>query len=235
VVGPVVASRGNSVAFSQASAGTLENLIGQPQPLFLPNLGTVFNSGTSNTAAASVFDLSFIPHGTTITGATLTVSAAEWLETGNPLDVPRLNVTPYVAPTSVVTQSNIGDYTDIGGVFYTYSFPSTSGSSNLNITLDVTSYIQSFVTNGTPDAGFYLSVPGLSIIELPGNNLPALSITSPSFLTVPEPPGALLLALGLLGLSLGVGLWRWLTRLRARPAADAASCTALTPAPGGAV
>jgi hypothetical protein len=81
-----------------------------------------------------------------------------------------------------------------------------NGSIDVVQTFDVSAFIQSLVNNGTLYAGFQFEdgfdahLGGFE--DIPGSTAPNLTITSPVFLTVPEPRSALMLTLGIGGVLL---------------------------------
>jgi hypothetical protein len=97
---------------------------------------------------AVVFDLSFIPHSTTISSATLTVSVNGAQGLGN------LEVFSYTAPSSVITLSNFPVGTNLVG---TFTPPSGAiGSLNAVTTFNVTGLIQSLLASSNSYQGFLL-------------------------------------------------------------------------------
>ncbi len=164
-----------------------------------------------NSAAALVFDLSFIPRSTVITSATFTMSAS-----GDQNDLsdtpPTIPMFSYVAPSSVLTLSNFSESeANPLGALQGLQANEGPGSFNAVTNFNVGALIQSMVMNGTPFVGFNFGNPLFenfdgsfflleAFVSIPGTTLPSLTITSPSLLVVPEPPGALLLVLGLAGI-----------------------------------
>jgi hypothetical protein len=205
------AARANTISVAPASEGTqIEHF--NTTITFVPGIGqvaTIPDYAIIN--GAVVFDLSFIPAGTTITGASFTVSVNGSQSGGE------LAVYSYTAPSNLVTMSDF----PFGGILLGNSAPlplsAPPGSIDAVTTLDATSFIQSLVTNGTPYAGFLLEAQVTDGgYNLPGTTPISLSITSPSVLTVPEPPGAVLMALGLTGLLIVISVR---APRRARPVA----------------
>jgi hypothetical protein len=172
-----------------------------PQPQFSPGLGPVDSDSTGFASAAMVFDLSFIPKGTSITSATFTMSVGGSFEIYHP---PSLNVFDYVGtgPTVSLTDFSQGAafLGSIGGL------PASASPGTIDVvnTFNATSFIQSLVNNGTPYAGFLFQDAGGGAEYIPGSTAPFLSISSPAALAlaVPEPQSALMLALGIGGVLL---------------------------------
>jgi hypothetical protein len=113
-----------------------------------------------------------------------------------------------VAQNPVITQNNFmhGGTTVLGNVAYV---PNSPPGTNAVTNFDVTSLIQSMVTGGTPYVGISFGIAGIGSVNIPGTPSPSLSLTSSSQLVVPEPPGALLMALGLTGVSVLIGVRSW--------------------------
>jgi hypothetical protein len=202
----------STVVALPASQGT-EN-IDPPlyQAQFSSGLGSVSNSSDGTAVGAMVFDLSFIPQGTSITSATFTMSVGGSLAIhggGNPY----MLVYDYVGTSAIVSLADFGLPTTYLGEFS--GLPKFAGPGSLDVvqTFDVSNLVQSLVTSGTRYVGFEFQAGSDSGVILPGNTTqPSLTINSPSTLTaltVPEPPGALLLALG----AAGVVLFALRTRL----------------------
>jgi hypothetical protein len=198
----------NTVILSRPSEGTFvyTPFVPPGQPYLASGLGIVEGpSPGGSTKGAMVFDLSFIPKGTTITTASFTMSVGGSSYIYGP---PNLTILDYVAPGSTVS---LGDFSlatnDVGGIGgLPYNPNAPPGSINVVQMFNVLAFVQSLVNNGTPYAGFQfednhnLGLGGSEFI--PGSTAPSLTITSPAFLIVPEPRSALMLAMGIGGVLL---------------------------------
>jgi hypothetical protein len=189
----------NTVGVNSSSQGTKFDEYTSIQ--FVPALSAVAGP-TSNHGAitgAMVFDLSFIPRGTTITSASFTMSVGGTsVLHGNPV----LGVSDYVGSSPTVSLGDFSLVTNPVGFFNNLPPNAPVGSINIVQTFDVSGFIQSLVNNGTPYAGFQFA-DQLGAEFIPGSTVPTLTITSPVFLAVPEPRSALLLALGMATVLLG--------------------------------
>jgi hypothetical protein len=162
------------------------------------------------TDAALKFDISSIPQGATIDSATFTFHVAG---TEQVIGNPQLQVWGGAGSNSGVI--SLSDFPP-PGVFplpiATIAPPQIPlnafpGSVDIPFSIDVTSIIQSLTTSSTPFAVFGFEEPttaNMAIWGIGSGNDPVLTVViSPS---VPEPPGALLLGLGLGGVL--VVAWR---------------------------
>jgi hypothetical protein len=165
--------------------------------------------------SALQFNLGSIPQGAVITSATLSLSIAG---TQSSVSQPALTVSGFGSNTGAVQLSNFDGGRFIGSI-ESASLPANSGAPNaLNLPLqfDVGSFIQSLVNSNTEYAGFVLDDPHTSSVFVWGSaasdpgespNLAInFSVPDPPA-SVPEPPSALLMLLGALGLGV-VGAWR---------------------------
>jgi hypothetical protein len=186
---------------SPASVGNEVDLYNfpPPQPHFSPGLGPVFSDSTGFGSAAMVFDLSFIPKGTSITSATFTMSVGGSFEIYHP---PSLNVYDYVGIGPIVSLTDFSQSSTFLGNMGVLPTSADPGTINILKTFDATTFIQSLVNNGTPYAGFLLKDGGGAAEDIPGSTAPFLSISSPATLTVPEPQSGLMLAVGFAGVLL---------------------------------
>jgi hypothetical protein len=198
----------NTVVLGSSSRGSevFNRGIGFPAD-FIPSLSVVAAGGTGGTGltnGAMVFDLSFIPKGTTITSASFTMSVGGSILIFGP---PSLEILDYVGTSPTVSLSDFSlvtnPFTSLVGSIGNLPLNAPPGSIDVVQTFDVSAFIRSLVNNGTPYAGFeFQDAAGTNFggaEYIPGSYPPILSITSPVFLTVPvpEPRSALLLALGM--------------------------------------
>ena len=90
-----------------------------------------------------------------------------------------------------------GDYGTFVGDLQGLANDAPPGSINAVTTFDVTGLIQQRVANNPPYASFqFVIIDSTGAVDLPGSTPPSLTITSPSMLVVPEPAGAVLMAIG---------------------------------------
>ena len=79
-------------------------------------------------------------------------------------------------------------------------------SINAVTTFDVTSLVQLSVSSQLPYEQYqFVIINSTGIVDIPGATLPSLTITSPAQLSVPEPPGALLMVFGVTGVLIVIG------------------------------
>jgi hypothetical protein len=197
---PAVPARANTVLLTGPPGQGTEIIqpLGFP-PQLSPALGPVFFDVSGSAVAAMVFDLSFIPKGTSITSATFTMSVGGSTFIRSPSS-PSLIISDYVGLGPTVSLSDFNQGTSSLGSIDLLPPMASPGSLNVVKSFDVSSFVQSLVNNGTPDAGFQFQ-GSLGAVYIPGNSTrPSLSITSPVTLVVPEPRSALLLAVGMAGM-----------------------------------
>jgi len=199
LLGLAEVTRANTVVISPSSVGTLvDNTLMGNMYSFTPSLGPVFVNQFGNASADLVFDLSFIPRTAVISSATFTMSANGSLFNDEPIN---LSVYSNIVSSSVVSMSNFnqnGDYGTFVGDLQGLANDAPPGSINAVTTFDVTGLIQQRVANNPPYASFqFLIIDSTGAVDLPGSTPPSLTITSSSTLTVPEPSGAVLMAIGI--------------------------------------
>jgi hypothetical protein len=190
----------NTVAVTNSDLATELILFVNPPQLF-HGVGFV-SSPTSNGTDidAMVFDLSFIPSGTPITSANFTMSVGG---TSPAHGLPFMDVFDYVGTSRLVSLGDFSLPTNLVGNFPGLPVSAPPGSDFVH-TFDVSGFVQSLVNNGTPYAGFRFQDDGGGIEDIPGSTVPSLTITSPVFLTVPEPHSVIMLAVGIAGVLLAV-------------------------------
>jgi hypothetical protein len=153
-------ARANTISVNPGtgSVGTVITTFHTMNTTFTPALGPVSivpDSGTAN--GALVFDLSFVPRGTTITSATFTMSVGGAVDG---LGSPGMFVNEYVAPGPLLSLSNFPQGGSVIGSFTGLPNGSNPGTINVVRTFDVTSFVQSLVNNGTPYPGYQFQYTG---------------------------------------------------------------------------
>jgi hypothetical protein len=210
-----VPARADSISAGPSDVGT-RTIVGTSAPTLnegpLSLLDVLVDSANQRSVdSIAEFDISplkAIPQGVVIQSATLTLDVAG----AQTLAVPAsLSVNGYPDGDGIV---GLGDFTKATTLLGTTGTLADAlpGSEAIPFSFNITSFIQTLANNGTMRfVGFHLEGPaGDSQAWVWGNaatnpaDAPQLSVT---FSAVPEPPGALLIGLGLAGVS-ALAWWR---------------------------
>lgn len=204
---PAVPTRADSIFEAPTDVGT-RSMSGTNPPTLSNGTLSLLDISVANSAQTSVdsiveFDtraIATIPPGAVINSAILTLNIAGAQTISSPAGV---SVNGYPDGDGIVGLGDFVKTTTLLG--NTGDLPNGSpGSLNIPFQFDVTNFIQSIADGKSPFVGFHLEGPaGDSSESIWGNGapnpaeVPHLAI---SFTAVPEPSGALLMGLGLVGL-----------------------------------
>ena len=156
--------------------------------------------------SALLFDIGSVPGNPTITAATLSLALAGTQSSVGP---PMLRVTGFGSDSGALRPTDLDDGVLIGSVGPA-SLPPNSGAPdalNLPLQFDATALVRALVASGARYAGIVLSDPNTSNLFVWGaaavddGRRPGLTVAFPT----PEPPGAVLMGLRLVGLA--VATW----------------------------